>query len=87
MIYPMDSIELTGLTAGHQGEFCRVFINNGDVYSGIYYGYAPSTSENPLLLQLAISREDAKRIGLPSVFDVVGIRYESITNVEFGGYE
>lgn len=83
----MDSIELTGLTAGHQGEICRVFIDNGDVYSGIYRGYCQSTSENPLPLRLAISREEAKRIGIPQIFEEVGIRYESITDVKFGPYE
>ena len=78
----MDSIELLETTFGHYGERCTIKVSTGDVYSGIYHGYSESTPENPLILRLIISNDEATRIGVPYMSEI-GIRYEHIAAICF----
>ena len=78
----MDSIELLQLTAGKQGNPCKVSVKNFDTYDGIYRGFCESTFESPLSLRLQISETEAHRIGVPWLKEI-GIPYDIIRHVEF----
>lgn len=78
----MDSIELLDTIAGHVGETCQVSISTGDVYTGIYKGFAESTKDYPLTLRLAITKQEATRIGAPKM-PVIGIPFDVVMSVKF----
>lgn len=78
----MDSIVLLDAVAGHIGEMCQVSISTGDVYTGIYKGFAESTKDYPLTLRLAITKQEAIRIGMPKM-PVIGIPFDVIVSVKF----
>jgi len=78
----MDSIKLLSETAGKFGQKCSVSVSTGDTYSGYFYGYPESTKENPLILRLGISEDEAKRIGA-SWLREIGVPYDVIINIKF----
>lgn len=78
----MDSIELTEKTKGKRGESCKVTVSTGDVYAGIFNGYSESTPDNPLVLRLILSKDEAARIGV-SYLREIGMPYDVIRAIEF----
>ncbi len=78
----MDSIELVTMTSGKSGQECKVSVNTGEIYSGLFHGYCESTKEFPLTLRLYISGKEAARIGLPWLREI-GIPYDVIDNISF----
>ncbi len=78
----MDSIELLEKTIGKHGKSCSVDVTTGDTYCGTFRGFAESTSENPLMLRLRISPNEAKRIGVPYLSEI-GVRYDVIKAISF----
>ena len=78
----MDSIQLLSDTAGKLGERCRVTVSSGDTYEGVYRGFCESTQEAPLTLRLAVSEQEANRIGVPWL-RMVGIPYDVIISIQF----
>lgn len=78
----MDSIELLKATAGKFGQQCKVEVSTGDIFSGIFRGYAESTPQAPLVLRLELSHNEAERIGVGSLHSI-GVPYDVIKNIQF----
>lgn len=78
----MDSIKLLETTFGHFGESCKIQVSTGETYNGIYHGYSESTYDNPLMLRLGISKDEANRIGVPHLSEI-GICYDVIVSIAF----
>lgn len=78
----MDSIKLVTKTSGKFGQECKVSVNTGETYSGLFHGYCESTKESPLTLRLGISEKEAARIGVPWLREI-GVPYDVIDNISF----
>ena len=78
----MEAYDLLNKLTGHYGKDCSIYVNNGDVYKGIYSGSEGINKETPLVVNLKISKSEAARIGVHNM-EMISIPYDAICDVEF----
>ena len=78
----MEAFDLLNKLTGHYGQDCSIYVNNGDVYKGIYSGAEGFNQETPLVVNLKISKPEAARIGVHNM-EIISIPYDVIDEIEF----